>query len=103
MDKGSDMYNFVKTLATLRKVTSLWTKKQVQRYADDNFYAFTRDIILALFTNTDDEIYRTIDYHSYTEGTKLFNSGDCVNVSGGKINLTLHGDVKVYVVTPNLK
>jgi len=77
------MYIFIGSLIKLRTSQTLWTKPQVQRYSDDNFYAFTRDNILALFTNTKNDVYRTITYHQYSENSKLcniFNSGDCVYV-----------------------
>ena len=102
MDRHSDMYNFIKILVNTRRNLNLWTKQQVQRYAADNFYAFTRDNLLALFTNTDNYIVTTITYHSYPEGAKLCNvldTGDCVYVSGGKINVSINGEPKVYVLT----
>ena len=101
MNKDSDMYKFVKNLVNLRKGVELWNNPQVQRYADDHFYAFTRGNVLALFTNTDDTIYITITYQSFTEGSKLCNSldmNDCVYVNSGKINVTLSGEPKVYVL-----
>ncbi len=107
MDRHSDMYKFIQTLVAFRKNQFLWSKTQIQRYADDSFYAFTRDNMLALFTNTDNYLKRSITYHSYIEGTKLCNifniSGDCVYVRNGKIDITIQGDMKVYVVASNLK
>jgi alpha-amylase len=102
MDKKSEMYWITKTVTNLRKSEKLWEKKQVQRYADNNFYAFTRDNILALFTNTNDYLTRTITYHSYPEGTKLcnaFNMSECIYVKNNQINITIKGDPKVYIVT----
>jgi alpha-amylase len=103
MDRNSDMYKYIRTLVTFRINQSLWTKPQVQRYSDDNFYAFTRGNILALFTNTDNFLQRTITYHSFSEGTKLCNildmSGDCVYVRNGQIPITITGEMKVYLVS----
>ena len=85
----------------MRISQKLWTKPQIQRYADDNFYAFTRDNVLGLFTNTDKFISRTITYHSFKENTKLcnvFNRDDCVYVRNNKIDVTLQADSKVYMV-----
>ena len=106
MDRNSDMYRFISTLVNFRKNQNLWSKPEIQRYADDQFYAFTRDNMLALFTNTDNQIWRTISYENYNEGTKLcniFNMNDCVFARNGKIDISLAGDMKVYVVTSNLK
>jgi alpha-amylase len=102
MNRDSEMYQFVKILVDLRKSVELWNKPQVQRYADDHFYAFTRDYVLALFTNTDDIISRTITSHSFTEGSKLCNAldkNDCIFVNLGKINVTLNGEPKVYLLS----
>jgi alpha-amylase len=104
LDRNSDMYKFIKTIVNLRKSQNLWSKPQIQRYSDDNFYAFTRDNILALFTNTDNDIYRTITYHSYPENTKLCNifdkNGDCIYVRNGKIDIRLgSGFMKAYIVS----
>jgi alpha-amylase len=103
MDRNSDMYKYIRSLVTFRINQSLWTKPQVQRYSDDNFYAFTRGNILALFTNTDNFLQRTITYHSFSEGTKLCNifdlSGDCVYVRNGQIPITIMGEMKVYLVS----
>lgn len=101
MDRSSEMYNFIKKLVTLRREQELWNKPQIQRYSDENFYAFTRDNILALFTNSDTFLNRSITYHSFSEGTKLCNifdmTGDCIYVTGGKIDITIMGDMKVYI------
>lgn len=96
------MYKFVSTLVKLRTSQRLWEKKQVQRFADDHFYAFTRGNILALFTNTDQYIQRTITYHEFSEGTKLCNvfdpTGDCIYIRDNKIEVSIKADMKVYLV-----
>jgi hypothetical protein len=71
----------------------------VQRYAGDNFYAFTRGDVLACFTNTN-SLQRSITYHEFSEGTMLCNvlyDGDCVTVSGGAITINMGDYPKVYV------
>jgi alpha-amylase len=100
-NRESWLYMFTHTLVNFRLSQNLWTKPQIQRYADDNFYAFTRDNVLAMFTNTDNFIARTITYHSYKENTKLcnlFKRDDCVYVRNNRIDVTLQGDSKVLVV-----
>lgn len=96
------MFRFIGNLVKLRISQTLWTKPQVQRYSDDNFYAFTRDNILALFTNTNNDVYRTITYHQFIENSKLcnlFNSQDCVYVRSGKIEVKLsQGEMKAYIL-----
>ena len=81
------------------KRVKIWNYEIVQRYADDNFYAFTRGNVLACFSNTY-SLSRTITYHEFSEGTKLCNvlyDGDCVTVSGGSINIEMGDYPKVYV------
>ena len=83
----------------LRKTKSIWNYNVVQRYADDNFYAFTRGDILACFTNTN-SLTRDITYHEFSEGDKLCNillDGDCVTVSGGSITINMGDHPKIYV------
>lgn len=101
MNRTTQLYKWISLVNNLRKYTQIWAKKQIQRYADDNFYAFTRDSILALFTNTDNYIQKTITYHSYSEGNKLcnlFDISDCVYVKNNKIDVSLNGEPKVYVL-----
>ena len=72
----------------------------MQRFADDNFYAFTRGDILACFTNNNNSLERNITYHSFSEGTVLCNAlydGDCVTISEGSINIVMGDYPKVYV------
>ena len=83
----TELYKILTKVHALRKKVNIWDLEIVQRYADDNFYAFTRGNVLACFTNTY-SIQRTITYHEYSEGDKLcdiLNESDCVIVSDGKI------------------
>ena len=95
----STLYGLLKATNDLRKKVSIWNFKITQRYADDNFYAFTRGNVLACFTNVK-SCQRTITYHDFKNGDKLCNvlySGDCVTVSNGKININMGDYPKVYV------
>ena len=94
----STLYGLLKITNTLRKNVKIWNYKIVQRYADENFYAFTRGNVLACFTNTK-SLKRTITYHEFSEGTKLCNilyDGDCVTVTNGKIDIVMGDYPKVY-------
>ena len=96
---GTDLYKILAKTNKLRKSKSIWNHDIVQRYADDNFYAFTRGDVLACFTNTN-SLQRTITYHEFSEGTTLCNvlvDGDCVTVSGGSININMGDYPKIYV------
>ncbi len=96
---NTDLYKILGKVNKLRKDVSIWDETIVQRYADDNFYAFTRGDVLACFTNTN-SLSRTITFHDYSEGTKLCNilaDEDCVIVSGGNIDIEMSDYPKVYV------
>ena len=93
------MYKLLAKTHALRKKVKIWNYAIVQRYADDNFYAFTRGNVLACFTNVK-SLQRTIDYHDFKNGDKLCNvlyDGDCVTVSGGKININMGDYPKIYL------
>ena len=95
----SVLYQLVGKANKLRKSYNIWKYKVVQRYADDNFYAFTRGNVLACFTNTQ-SLQRTITYHEFSNGDRLCNilyDGDCVTVSGGGIQINMGDYPKVYV------
>lgn len=96
---SSHLYQLIKTVVNYRLRNRIWEKNQVQRYADDNFYAFTRDKTLCLFTNSDKIIDRVITYHPYSEGQRLcnlMNNSECVYVKGGQIKVSLQADFKIY-------
>ena len=95
----STLYGLLKATHDLRKKVQIWNLKIIQRYADDNFYAFTRGNVLACFTNVK-SCQRTIDYHDFKNGDKLCNvlyKGDCVTVNNGKININMGDYPKVYL------
>ena len=96
---GTELYRLLGVTNNLRKSKKIWNYEIVQRYADDNFYAFTRGDVLACFTNTN-SLQRSITYHEFSEGTMLCNvlyDGDCVTVSGGAITINMGDYPKVYV------
>ena len=95
----STLYGLIKATHDLRNKVKIWNLAIIQRYADENFYAFTRGNVLACFTNTKSST-KTLDYHGFKNGDKLCNvlySGDCVTVSGGKIRITMGDYPKVYL------
>jgi len=100
MDTESEIYQFLKKINTFRKETQFYKYDQVQRYADNQFYAFTRGDSFFAFSNTHDDQYKTISFHPYSEGTVLcniFHKGDCVEVRNGEFPVVLNnGEVKVF-------
>ena len=96
---NSELYKILGKVHDLRKKVEIWNLEIVQRYADDNFYSFSRGDVLACFTNTV-SLQRTITYHAYNEGDKLCNildTDDCVSVSGGAININMGEYPKIYL------
>ena len=95
----STLYQLLGKANALRKKVKIWNYAITQRYANDNFYAFTRGNVLACFTNVQSSQY-SITYHDFKDGDKLCNvlyDGDCVTVSGGAININMGDYPKLYV------
>jgi len=101
---NSDLYQYIQKLINFRKTQKFQSLDQVQRYADDNFYAFTRgSSILVATTNVGTNgptVTRTITYQPWTDGTKLCNlfyPTDCITVQNGSFQIVLlHGESKVF-------
>ena len=100
----TDMYSLIKTVLTHRSKTSSWKEPQVQRFADDQFYAFSRGESLVLTTNVGENghVQREITYHPYKVGTKICNifyadGSDCVTVTSTGFGIYLaKGESKIY-------
>ena len=91
------IFNIILNVLFMQKRRS--TQAVVQRYADDVFYAFTRGDVLVALTRGEG-CQRTLDYHGFKEGETLcdaLNTGDCITVQGGKLNINMGQDPKVYV------
>ena len=69
----STLYQLLGKTHALRKKVQIWNYAITQRYANDNFYAFTRGNVLACFTNVQSSQY-TITYHDFKDGDKLCNA-----------------------------
>ena len=98
-DTDSDMYKSLSIANNVRTEQKIWKFTQVQRYADDVFYSFTRGNVLVCVTRGE-ACQRTITYHEFSEGDKLCNAldpSDCVTVSGGSIFINMGQDPKIYV------
>jgi len=97
-----ELYQFIKLLVGVRNSYQVWTQTQVQRYAWDNFYAFSRGTTLVCLTNSGgSSVTFSLSYIPYSEGQTVCNalaSNDCATVSGGVLKVTLtNGLPKVYV------
>jgi len=96
----ADVYVFIQRIIAFRKQTQFWNQPQVQRWSDNNFYAFTRGEYFFAFTNSNQEQVRNITYHPYQNGQVLCNifwQGDCVTVQNGQFPVyLLNGETKMY-------
>jgi len=75
-DTKHELYQFISKLNSVRSKYAVWKYDQIQRYADDNFYAFTRGNVFVALTNVGSygsNVVREITYHPYKEGTTLCN------------------------------
>ncbi len=73
---NAPLYTFISQIVQFRKQAQIWNFPQVQRYADDEFYAFSRGQVFVALTNGgsgQSGIQRTITYHPYTNGQKICN------------------------------
>ena len=92
------------TIVQTRKKYEAWKYPHVERYANDNFYAFSRGDLLITTTNTKSRKDISITYlpESYKEGTVICNifypKDDCLPVKNGALQVSLiNGEVKIYV------
>ena len=106
-DTTTELYTFLRTTIRARRQQAVWNSPLVERWQDDQVYAFTRGNTLVVTTNQGGnapEITRTITYHPYTVGTRLCNiyypDDDCITVTDNGIPITLlHGEPKVFIVS----
>ena len=100
LNTSSEMYNFVKTLIHFRQEMEIWKYDFVERYAADNFYAFSRGKALFAFSNVDTTVNYYVSYHPYSVGDVLCNAlwaTDCVTVTSAGVPVVLvGGEVKLY-------
>jgi alpha-amylase len=100
-DTSTDMYVFIKTLNAARKVHKPYNYDHKEIYVLDNLYCWYRGDMLACTTNQMGATGASIPNLPFSEGERIcniFNTSDCISISGGKGNISLNnGEVKVYV------
>jgi len=102
MDRRSDMYSFLGKINAARKKLQIWSQPQVERYVDNQFYAYSRGKMLIAITNqVGGEVKRFISYHPFSNGEVICNifypDSDCITVSGGFNVFLENGEVKIYI------
>lgn len=81
MNTGSDFYKMIAKVNAQRKRSKIWNEQWVERYAAQNFYAFSRGKFLVCLTNNTNGQNYKVTYHPFTEGEtvcNIFNSSDCL-------------------------
>ena len=102
MDKSHPLYSHIATVVGARKQFQVWNHDHVERYVDDDFYAWSRGNLVAAVTNRPDQtVTRGVTYHPFKEGQtvcNVFYPSDCTTISGGTLNVVLkNGESKIYV------
>jgi len=86
------MYKFIGKVNAIRSQEKWWNYPAVERWCDDNFYAFSRNDVLVVLSNVDNaSIERTITFSDYAPGTVLVNQLD-------EADTVTVGDDKSYTV-----
>jgi len=101
MKTDTDFYQQIATVNAQRKASAIWDHEQVERYVDDNFFAFSRGEFLVALTNSGSTQSRQVTYTPFAEGEMVCNifypTTDCQQVSNG-VNVYLNnGESKIYV------
>ena len=100
-DKTTDMYQMIAKINNYRKESKFYNEDTIQRYADSEFYAFSRGKKMLVCLTRGISVQRTITYHSFDIGSKLcdlLDPNDCITVNSDGINVKLGQDPKVYVI-----
>ncbi len=102
---SSDLYQLIAKVNSQRKKSQIWSQEFVERYAAQNFYAFSRGKFLVALTNTTNQQNYKVTYHPFTEGETICNAlypTDCQVVSGGVQVVLNNGESKIFVPKGNL-
>ncbi|XP_019851448.1 PREDICTED: alpha-amylase-like [Amphimedon queenslandica] len=98
------LYKAISIMAKFRNSlgSQLYNAQQIERYVDDQFFAFSRGNVLVATTNlgSGQSFTRTITYHPYSDGTKLVNqldTSDTVVVNNGQFQVNINNGLpKIY-------
>lgn len=101
MNTKSDLYQIIKKVNAQRKKSQIWNQSWVERYHENNFYAFSRGKFLVALTNSNNQQHYKVTYHPFSEGETVCNifypTTDCQQVSGGVDVFLANGESKIYV------
>ena len=102
MNPSSELYKFIALSNSYRKQYQVWNSAHVERYVDNNFYAFTRGNVLICITSSSQYQSYFITYMDFKEGQKLcniFDSQDCIIVQKGSLHIIMNNGLpQVYAL-----
>ena len=99
-DNTTKIYNYLKIAHNVRKEQKIYEADFMRRYADDNFYVFTRgNVLIAVGVGNTGSI--KLSRHGYKSGDKLcnrFQDNDCISVDDNyELNIEMGAEPKIYV------
>lgn len=100
MNTSSDGYKMLAAINSARKHTQSWSHPMTERYVLDNLYCYSRGDMFVALTNKNDQvnIQSQVPWNEGTQVCNIFNTSDCQNVQGGKINISLNnGEQKIFI------
>jgi len=101
MNPDQDFYIIIQRVNAQRKKSQIWTEEWVDRYHDNNFFAFSRGRFMVALTNTTTRQHFKVTYTPFNDGEVVCNifwpTQDCQTVDGGVDVWLLYGESKIYV------
>lgn len=101
MNEDYSTYKLIQTTNRVRHEHNIGSQEYIERYVDDNFYAYSRGDALIALTNSGNQVDIDVTYLPYKEGQtvcNVFYSSDCAKVENGSLHVTLKGgESKIYV------
>jgi alpha-amylase len=102
LNTNSEMYQYLKKIIEARKRFQIWNQPQVERYADYEFFAYSRGKFFVAITNkVSGGVSKSVSYHPFSNGEVICNiffpTTDCMTVNGPINIYLLNGESKIYV------
>lgn len=97
------MYLYIATINSARKRMQIWNYDQVERYVDNEFFAYSRGKMFVATTNqVGKQVSKRISYHPFSTGDRICNifypETDCITVSSSGFDVYLSsGEAKIYI------
>jgi len=99
---GAELYLFLQTIVNFKNQFPYTSNPQVERYAADNFYAYTRGNAFVALTNvgSGNGYSQNVTYQPYSSGTTICNifypTSDCLVINGFVAVVLDNGESKIF-------